>query len=156
MKRTNVIPYSMDDAWTVAMRPGGSRSVVDLESGGYAVPVERSTGYKRPSRTKPIRAYVPCGVALVVCATPGLWRVVDVTLERQTPHKLVLVIRNTFGEHKANLGTFDTRLDAERAASFMRRHFNPTAQLTVEIWDRESDTLVDPGTPEPRATGARS
>jgi len=69
--------YDIDGAWSVAMRPGGSASVVNLAGGGYAVPLERSKEIAPPSRTVPIRARVPSGVVSILpTATHGVWRII--------------------------------------------------------------------------------
>lgn len=58
------------------MAPGGSKSVVDLEGGGYAVPVERKTVIAPPSQTKPVLAQVPSGFISILPGRFGQWRVV--------------------------------------------------------------------------------
>lgn len=66
--------FDIEAAWTIAAHY--SRSVCDLDGGGYAVPVERSRKIKPPSRTKPIRALVPSGEVLILPVTFGIWRIV--------------------------------------------------------------------------------
>ena len=68
--------YTMDEAWTVAMKPGGSAAVVDLEGGGYAVPLARNTKMAPPSRTKPIAARIPSRRVLILPSSFGIWRIV--------------------------------------------------------------------------------
>ncbi len=68
--------YSIDAAWKVAMGPDGSHSVVDLEGGGYAVPIERSKKIAPPSKTKPILARIPSGVVALLPSRFGVWRIV--------------------------------------------------------------------------------
>ena len=66
--------YTAEQAWKVAMQPGGSASVANLEIGGYAVPLERSTKIAPPSRTVPIRAQIPSGkVWILPGKMHGFW-----------------------------------------------------------------------------------
>lgn len=67
--------YSADAAWELAMKPGGAQSVVDLEGGGYAVPLERNEKIAPPSKTIPILARVPSGVVSILPG-PYAWRIV--------------------------------------------------------------------------------
>ncbi len=69
--------YTAVQAWKIAMSPGGSRCVVDIEGGGYAVPVEANREIKPPSKTVPIRARVPGRVVNILPGSFGVWRVVS-------------------------------------------------------------------------------
>lgn len=71
------VGYTIGDAWSVAMRPNGSHSVVDLEGGGYAVPLERNKRMAPPSRTVPIRARIPSGEVFILPGRSfGVWKIV--------------------------------------------------------------------------------
>lgn len=68
--------YTAEQAWAIAMKPDGSRSIVDLDGGGYAVPLERNTKIAPPSKTKPIRAQIPSGKVWLLPVTFGIWGIV--------------------------------------------------------------------------------
>ena len=68
--------YSAEAAWKIAMAPNGSKSVVDLEGGGYAVPLERTKEIAPPCRTIPILARVPSGKVSLLPGRFGAWRIV--------------------------------------------------------------------------------
>lgn len=78
MRRGGVhgLGYTADEAWRVAVRVTKSHAVCDLAGGGYAVPVERSTEIKPPSRTVPIRARIPSGEVHILPGEFGQWQIV--------------------------------------------------------------------------------
>jgi hypothetical protein len=67
--------FTIEEAWKVAMAPGGSQSVVDLEDGGYAVPRIRGP-IAPPSKRKPIAATIPTGKVKLLPGPYGGWRIV--------------------------------------------------------------------------------
>lgn len=70
--------YTAEQAWAIAMGPAGAHSVVDLEGGGYAVPLERAKKIAPPSKTVPIRAQIPRGkVWILPSGSFGIWKVVS-------------------------------------------------------------------------------
>jgi hypothetical protein len=82
----------MDQAWAVAMAPGGSQSVVDLAEGGFAVPRHPSGRGKKiapPNRKVPIEAQVPSGRVMILPFPGhfGYWMVVRNDVRGIVVHK---------------------------------------------------------------------
>jgi len=73
-------PFTMAEAWSIAMAPGGSMCVVDLDGGGYAVPVARGR-VAPPVPRLPIAAFIrgPDGIPARAWITPPehstTWRI---------------------------------------------------------------------------------
>lgn len=66
--------FNIDDAWRLAMQPGGARSVVNFQGGGYAVPVAPRK-ILPPDPKVPIAALVPGRrVWIIPGVTFGVWR----------------------------------------------------------------------------------
>lgn len=69
--------YSMDDAYAVKGKMPGAGGLVDLEYGGYGIPITRSEGLAPPSKTEPIVARIPAGLVSLLPGRHMLWRIVD-------------------------------------------------------------------------------
>ncbi len=85
-----ILGYTIDEAYKVKQRMPGSGGLVDLELGGYAIPLVRNDRMEPPSRTVPIPARVPRGVAeLLPGKVHGFWRLVGiVSVDRKAVRKL--------------------------------------------------------------------
>lgn len=81
--RTNrpsaILGYTIDDAYKVKAKMPEAGGLVELEYGGYAIPLARDLKMAPPSRTIPIHARVPRGVvALLPGSVHGFWRLVSI------------------------------------------------------------------------------
>lgn len=71
------VGFSVDRAWALAMRPGGSGSITSMKGGGYAVLRDRKLDLKPPSKIIPVVARMPSGwVKILPDGDYNWWRVV--------------------------------------------------------------------------------
>ncbi len=72
--------YSIDDAYTVKAGMPNAGGLVDLEYGGYGIPVTANRANRAmtaPSQTKPIVARIPAGTVELLPGPRARWRVVN-------------------------------------------------------------------------------
>lgn len=85
MASNRITGYPIEMAYNVRATMPNPGGLVDLEVGGYAIPLLASKKVAPPSKTIPILARIPTGiVSLLPGNTFGLWRIVD-TLTSHAP-----------------------------------------------------------------------
>lgn len=58
--------FTADEAWALAMGPGGSRAVCDFQGGGYVVPATPNREMAPPDKRRPIQAIAPWGLIWIL------------------------------------------------------------------------------------------
>lgn len=110
--RTNrpraVLGYTIDEAYKVKKTMPESGGLVDLEYGGYAIPLARNLKMEPPSRTVPIHARVPRGVvALLPGNVHGFWRLVSIVSTDKR------AIRNLNAKHAKSAAQLQREIDED-------------------------------------------